>query len=124
MPGPFVCAGAMLECPFGTGPMPLIVIPGTRPTIGGMPMATLSDCIPEDNIPSFGTCTAPTNPATMNPTGEAPCVPVIDVPWTPGAPTVLIDEVPALTMGSTCMCTWAGAIEITSAGQDGTVVAG
>jgi uncharacterized Zn-binding protein involved in type VI secretion len=124
MPGPFVCAGAMLKCAFGDVPMPLVVVPGERPTIDGMPMATLEDFVPMENIPSFAVCTAPANPETKNPTGQAPCVPIIDAPWDPGAPNVLIDGIPALTMGSMCLCQWAGLIEILDPGQDGTVVAG
>lgn len=123
MPGPFVCAGATLKCAFGDVPMPLLVEPGGRPTVGGLPMATIDDCFPMDNIPSFSVCTAPANPATKNPSGQAPCVPIIEVPWMPGAPNVLVDGVPALTMGSTCLCQWAGPIEIVDPGQDGTVVA-
>jgi len=47
-------------------------------------------------------------------------VPVIPAPWAPGAPTVLIAEMPALDTNSKLMCSWGGVIQITSPGQ-GTV---
>jgi uncharacterized protein DUF4280 len=46
-----------------------------------------------------------------------PCVPVTPAPWAPGAPTVLIGEIPALNNNSQLMCNWGGVIQITSPGQ-------
>jgi hypothetical protein len=88
---------------------------------GGCAVATIMDFKPMVNIPSFGACTAQTNPAVIaakaggSPT--APCVPVTTTPWTPGKPTVLVKNQPALDSDSKCMCTWLGVISITQAGQ-------
>jgi hypothetical protein len=83
-----------------------------------MPVATIMDNVPFTNILPFGVCFAPTNPAVISAAGAPqPCVPVIPAPWTPGSPTVLIGNLPALTNLSTCMCTWAGVITFLSAGQ-------
>jgi hypothetical protein len=45
---------------------------------------------------------------------------VTAAPWMPGAPTVLIANLPALNDCSKCMCTWGGVIEITNPGQTST----
>jgi hypothetical protein len=42
---------------------------------------------------------------------------VVVAPWTPGSPTVLIANMPALNNTSTCMCSWGGLIMITYPGQ-------
>jgi hypothetical protein len=46
-----------------------------------------------------------------------PCVPVIPAPWAPGAPTVLISNMPALNNTSKLMCVYAGVIQIVNPGQ-------
>jgi hypothetical protein len=46
-----------------------------------------------------------------------PCVPVIPAPWVPGAPTVLVANMPALNNTSKLMCAWAGVISISLPGQ-------
>jgi hypothetical protein len=46
-----------------------------------------------------------------------PCIPMTETPWTPGAPTVTIGELPALTNESVCLCTWGGEVSIGFAGQ-------
>ena len=38
-------------------------------------------------------------------------------PWVPGAPTVLIGNMPALDDQAKLMCMWAGVIQITVPGQ-------
>jgi len=72
----------------------------------------------------FGMCQSPANPAVAAATAAAlgvltpmPCVPVIPAPWVPGAPTVLLANMPALDNTSKLMCAYAGVIEITDAGQ-------
>jgi hypothetical protein len=42
---------------------------------------------------------------------------VIPAPWTPGAPTVLVNGSPVINETSMCMCTWGGEISITEPGQ-------
>jgi hypothetical protein len=46
-----------------------------------------------------------------------PCIPVTAAPWTPGSPTVMIGNKPALNSTSKCTCTWTGVISVTSPGQ-------
>jgi hypothetical protein len=114
-----VVAGAMLLCPYGKVPVPLVVEPEGALVTAGTPVATIMDHMPVMNIASFGVCNSPANPATKNPTGSAPCVPAIAAPWAPGAPTVLVNGVPALTSDSVCFCTLGGGtpIKITFPGQ-------
>ena len=118
-----VVMGAMMQCSFGAAPSALIVLPVSRVTVEGRPAANIMDHKPVVNIPTFGMCTAPTNPAVIAATSAAlgvptpaPCVPVVPAPWAPGSPTVPIGNMPALNDMSKCMCTWAGVISITNAG--------
>ena len=118
-----VVMGAMMQCSFGAAPSALIVLPASRVTVEGKPAANIMDHKPVVNIPTFGMCTAPTNPAVIAATSAAlgvptpaPCVPVVPAPWAPGSPTVPIGNMPALNDTSKCMCTWAGVISITNPG--------
>ncbi len=119
----FVVMGATMQCTFGVAPAVLSVI---RPTvlIGGKPAATIMDFAPMANIPTFGMCSAPSNPAVIAATSAAlgvftpaPCVPVTVAPWVPPNPKVLIQNQPALMSNCKCMCAWGGSISITSPGQ-------
>jgi uncharacterized Zn-binding protein involved in type VI secretion len=103
----------------GKVPVPIVVEPEGAMVTAGAAVATIMDFVPMVNIATFGLCNSPANPATMNPTGTAPCVPVIVSPWAPGAPTVTVNGVPALTADSTCTCVLSGGapITITSPGQ-------
>jgi hypothetical protein len=119
-----VVSGAMMMCSFGAAPSTLNVLPVNRTMAGGVPAANIMDNKPMVNIPPFGMCTSIANPSVASATSAAmgvltpmPCVPVIPAPWTAGSPTVLIGNMPALNNTSTCMCTWAGVISITFAGQ-------
>lgn len=120
-----VTMGAMMLCPFGLAPSSLIVIPKGEPVMASKQLAaTILDNVPIANIPPFGMCTSPANPAVAAATAAAlgvltpmPCVPVLPAPWTPGNPTVLINGTPALNNTCTCMCMWGGVITITSPGQ-------
>jgi len=118
--------GAMMQCSFGAAPSSLIVLPQNR-TLTGTPAANIMDNQPIVNIPPFGMCSSLSNPTVASATSAASgvltpmaCVPVIPAPWAPGAPTVLIAEMPALDTNSKLMCSWGGVIQITSPGQ-GTV---
>ena len=120
-----VVTGAVLRCSFGVTPSSLIVIPKGPPVSATGPLAaTIMDHIPIANIPPFGMCFSPTNPAFIAATAAAlgvptpvPCIPITPAPWIAGSPTVLINNVPALNQSSTCMCTWLGVIQIVSPGQ-------
>lgn len=120
-----VCNGAMLKCAMGAAPGAMIVLP-TNKTMGcSQPAANIMDNKPFANIPTFGMCKAPTNPAviaiiasSLGAVTQAPCIPATVAPWIPGgAPTVLIGNMPALNDGSKLLCTWLGMIEVTSPGQ-------
>lgn len=120
-----VAMGAMLQCSFGAAPATLIVIPKGIPVNAPYTFAaTIMDYVPIANIPTFGVCSAPTNPAVIAATAAAlgvftpaPCIPATASPWTPGSVTTKIGTFPALTDSSICMCSWAGVIKVTSPGQ-------
>jgi hypothetical protein len=119
-----VCNGAMLMCSFGVAPSTLTVLPVNRTMTGNMPAANIMDHIPMVNIMPFGMCTSLANPTVAAATAAAlgvltpmPCIPATATPWTPGAPTVLLGNMPALNNTSTLMCNWGGVISITAPGQ-------
>ncbi|TWI66676.1 uncharacterized protein DUF4280 [Desulfobotulus alkaliphilus] len=121
--GFLVTNGAVMTCSFGVAPSSLIVLP-VNMVFATTPAATIMDFIPIVNIPPFGMCTTPSNPAVAAATAAAlgvltpmPCVPVTVAPWVPGKPTVLIKSFPALTDASKLMCIWGGVISISFAGQ-------
>jgi hypothetical protein len=126
---PQVVNGAMMMCTFGVAPSSLIVLPINRTMVGSMPAATIMDHIPLVNIPPFGMCITPSNPAVAAATTAAlgvltpmPCIPVTAAPWVPPVPTVLIGNMPALDAMGKCMCTWGGVITITFPGQVQTMI--
>lgn len=126
---PQVVNGAMLLCSFGAAPAALIVLPVNMTTVGGLPAATIMDFAPIVNIPTFGMCNTVSNPTVAAATAAAlgvltpmPCVPVTAAPWVPGAPPVLINNLPALDTTSKCMCSWGGVITITVPGQVTTTI--
>lgn len=119
-----VVNGATLTCSMGTLPSNFIVLPVNRVSAGGQSAANIMDYKPLVNIMPFGPCNSLTFPATASATAAAsgvltpmPCVPLVVAPWTPGSPTVLIGNFPALNNSSQCLCTWGGIITITSPGQ-------
>ena len=119
-----VCMGATMQCSFGLSPSSLVVLPVNRTYTVQVPDANIMDHVPLVNIMPFGMCTSLANPSVASATAAAlgvltpmPCVPVTPAPWTPGSPTVMLGNFPALNNTSTCMCTWAGVISITFAGQ-------
>lgn len=122
--GQLVCNGAMIQCSFGVAPATLIVPPTKLVNTSNQPAATIMDNIPMTNVPTFGMCSAPTNPAVIAATSAAsgvftpaPCVPATVAPWAPGSPTVMVGKLPALNNSSKLMCTWGGVISVNMAGQ-------
>ncbi len=120
----FVTTGAMLACSFGLAPCSLVVLPARTVLLNGRPKANIMDFAPFVNIPTFGMCTAPTNPlviaetaAAMGVPTPAPCTPAIVSPWMPGYPQVLVQNFPALTSDSRTTCMWLGVVSITNDGQ-------
>ena len=123
-----VVSGACLFCSFGAAPGTLNVLPVNRAQ-ATTPAANIMDHKPMVNIASFGMCSSPANPAVAAATAAKlgvftpmPCVPATVSPWTPGAPTVLIANMPALNNTSTCMCMWGGVIQVTNPGQMTTAI--
>ena len=122
--GLLVCMGAMLQCIFGVAPSTLIVLPVNRTLTANMPDANIMDHVPMVNIMPFGMCSSLANPTVAAATASAlgvltpmPCVPVTPAPWTPGSPTVLLGNFPALNNSSMLNCIWGGVITITNAGE-------
>jgi hypothetical protein len=118
-----VCMGAMLQCSFGAAPSALSVLPD-KGVMTVVPDANIMDNKPMVNIMPFGMCSSMANPTVAAATAAAlgaltpmPCVPVTTAPWAPGAPTVLIANMPALNDSSKLMCTWGGVIQINNPGQ-------
>lgn len=122
------CSGAMLKCPFGLAPSTLSVLP-LNLTMTGAPAANIMDNKPMMNVPPFGMCNSMANPMVIAATAAAlgaltpmPCIPMTMAPWVPGAPTVLIGNMPALNNSSKLMCMWGGVIEILVPGQFTTMI--
>ena len=118
-----VCMGAVLQCSFGMAPSVLVVTPENK-VLTMTPDANIMDHVPMKNIMPFGMCTTQSNPAVAAATSAAlgvptpaPCLPATASPWTPGSPTILIANQPALNDTSTLMCTYGGVITVKSAGQ-------
>jgi hypothetical protein len=118
-----VCMGGMLQCSFGAAPSSLVVLPQNQ-VLTGTPAANIMDGKPLVNIPPFGMCSSIANPTVASATATAlgvltpmPCIPVTPAPWAPGAPTVLIANMPALDNNSKLMCNWGGVIQVTNPGQ-------
>ncbi|MGO4496060.1 DUF4280 domain-containing protein [Paenibacillus sp. 2RAB27] len=121
--GNIVCGGAMLQCTFGAAPSSLMVLPANM-VMTAMPIANIMDNKPMVNILPFGMCNSPSNPMVAAATAAAfgvltpmPCIPVTAAPWAPGAPTVLVANMPALNNSSKCMCNWGGVISVGQPGQ-------
>lgn len=119
MAGKLVNMGSLLKCSQGIAPTPLVVL---VPTVMGQgpQAANIMDCVPMSNILTFGMCQSPANPMVIAATAAAlgvltpmPCIPVT-TPWTPGSPTILVRNFPALDASSKCMCAYGGEITITT----------
>jgi len=122
--GQLVVNGASLKCTFGLAPGSIVVTPENLVNANKQPAATIMDNIPMKNIMPFGMCQSLANPQVAAATTAAsgvltpqPCIPVTTAPWVPGSPTVMIKNKPALNNSSQCLCTWAGVITVSLAGQ-------
>lgn len=124
-----VVAGAQLTCTFGAAPATLVVLPLDRVLVEGRPVANIMDHAPLVNIPTFGLCSAPANPAVAAATAAAlgtptpaPCIPATAGPWAPGAPTVLSGGLPVVSNVSLCVCAWGGNVTVVMPGALQTMV--
>lgn len=121
--GQQTCMGAMIKCTFGAAPGTLMVLPASL-VLTGVPDANIMDGKPMVNVLPFGTCMSMANPMVAAATAAAlgvltpmPCIPMTMAPWVPGAPTVLLGNMPALNNSSKLMCMWGGVIGIDVPGQ-------
>ncbi|BBT16451.1 MULTISPECIES: DUF4280 domain-containing protein [Pseudomonadaceae] len=121
---PQVCSGATLQCSFGVAPSVLNVLPVNRTLTNNMPAANIMDHIPLVNIMPFGMCQSLANPMVAAATAAAlgaltpmPCIPATASPWIPGAPTMLLGNMPSLDANCVLMCNWAGVIKVAMPGQ-------
>lgn len=119
---------ALLKCSFGLAPSSLVVLPINRELVCSQPAANIMDFKPMMNILPFGMCQSLANPTVAAATAAAlgvltpmPCIPVT-TPWTPGCPTVLVANMPALNDSSVCMCAYAGVIQVNMPGQMTTMI--
>ena len=125
-----VCNSAQTSCTFGAAPASIMITPENRVMTSNMPAATIMDNIPMKNVMPFGMCMTLSNPQVAAATSAAlgvftpqPCIPVTTAPWTPGSPTVMIGNKPALNNTCTLMCMWGGVISVTNPGQQTVTVA-
>jgi Domain of unknown function (DUF4280) len=125
-----VSTGATISCSMATPPaqVPLTATPKATPVDAGTSAANVEDYVPLTNIPSFGMCGAPSNPAVAAATAAkagaftpAPCAPAVSAPWTAGAAKVKVSGQPALHQGCQATCAWGGLITISSPGNAGRV---
>ncbi len=118
-----VCTTAVLACSFGMAPSVFNATP--RPVLTSNQVAgVINDNIPMVNIPPFAMCNSLANPTVASATAAAlgvltpmPCIPVFPAPWVPGAPTVLIQNIPALDNTCKLMCAYGGVVTIGFPGQ-------
>ena len=115
---------AQLMCSMGVAPSALMVLPVNRVMSGNQPAANIMDNKPMVNILPFGMCMSLANPAVAAATAAAlgvltpmPCIPNTVAPWAPGAPTVLLGNMPSLDNTCKLMCAWAGVISVVMPGQ-------
>lgn len=123
MPLPVV-NNALLQCPGGTFPTPMTVLPTNRVMINGQPAATKMDNVPFLNIKPFGPCKLLPNPPTATLTASAagvltpgPCVPVFAAPWMPGAVTVKVGGIELLDSTCKLQCMHGGTVSVVLPGS-------
>jgi len=121
--GACCCPGALLNCPMGMMPTPMIITPKTVLGPTG-PMANCLDCAPFMNIAPFGLCKSLLNPTTAALTAAAfgvltpgPCIPSPAGMWIPTKPNVICLTSPVLVDNSILPCAFGGVIKITMPGQ-------
>ncbi|NUQ72818.1 MAG: DUF4280 domain-containing protein [Polyangiaceae bacterium] len=120
MPQP-LCTGTTLQCTMGAAPSVFVAqpLPGAPMILGAMPAGTIAQTLPV-NIPPFGMCQSPSNPAVASATAAAmgvltpmPCVPMVITPWAPPSITTSHAMLPVATVASKCACAYGGVISAT-----------
>jgi hypothetical protein len=119
-----VCNNAVIKCTMCPAPGALAVLPAKMVNTFNQPAANIMDHVPMVNIKPFGPCMSQGNPATAAATAAAlgtptpgPCLPNTPMPWSPGSPTVMLTNQPALNKSSTLNCMAGGVISIVFEGQ-------
>jgi hypothetical protein len=114
--GQFLVNGAVLTCSFGVAPCNLVVS-APKVASGGNHMANIMDYT-SANVPTFSMCTSMANPAVAAQSGAPTvCTPAIVAPWSPGIPTVLVRNMPAVDNTCKLNCSFGGVINVAFAGQ-------
>lgn len=113
-----VTEGASLRCSMGASASSLRVPPGRALRLGNKRLALVTDHGPANVLP-FGMCRSPMNPQVASATAAAngvltpqPCVPAVDLPWSPGA--VRSRGRAGAVLDETCRasCRWGAVISI------------
>jgi hypothetical protein len=116
----WVSGNTMLRCSFGSEPSALR-IPWGENIWAQSPLASVTAYLPMIHIHPFGLCYCPDNARSNQPDDSSSvlrCIPVINAPWFPGSPTVLIGGRSALNSSSRLRCQKGGVIRIIPAGAD------
>jgi hypothetical protein len=103
-----------MVCDGGVAPVPLVVTSNVIVKIDGMAVATVADCAPMANIPTFGVCAFLTAKAAGVP---MPCIPAPTGMWEPGSETQKITELAVLTFPASLPCAQGGTIQVMDPGQ-------
>lgn len=118
-----VCTTATLTCSMGTTPSTFTGA-CAKVNVQGKPAGTVMDHKPMANVAPFGLCRSLANPVVAAATSAAmgtltpqPCIPATMTPWSPGSAKVRLTEKPALRDSDRLVCSWAGQIQVTNAGQ-------
>ena len=124
-----VVAGALLQCPMGTAPSAMVVLPAARVLVEGRPVARITDNVPFLNLMPFGMCQSPANPMVMAATAAAlgvltpmPCLPMPVGPWISPVAQTVAGGLPLLGSGGTCPCAYGGVISIQMPGAMRSIV--
>lgn len=115
-----VNSNSLISCSMALvpAPVPLTATPGTVNDVQ-QAIATVMDFKPMVNIPTFGMCNSPSDPAVIAATAAAlgvhtpaPCIPKTTGPWSPGSSSVTVSGMAALMDSDKCMCSSQGQITI------------
>lgn len=116
--------GAIVQCPFGAAPTPLVFLPTSMIFGKTGPMGSIIDFVPFLNVMPFGICMSLANPVTAALTAAAwgvltpgPCIPVPAGPWLPAKPTVLSKLGPLTNDSTKLICAYGGVIQVNMPAQ-------
>ena len=123
-----VTEGASLRCSMGASPSSLMVPADRALRLGNKRLALVTDHGPACVLP-FGMCRSPMNPQVAAATAAAngvltpqPCVPAVDLPWSPGAVRSRGKAGAVLDESCRAQCRWGAVISIDPGGDPARVV--